>query len=364
MGARDPRRTRPAPRPRPAARGARSSCSAPSRGPSGRCAWPSSTRMQFRAPRERVSGPAVIVDIDEASLARYGQWPWPRTLLARLVELIGRGRPAAIGLDIVMPEPDRLSPDRLARLIPGLDPELAGRLAALPSNDSVLASVIRGRPVVLGVAGIEDPAARSAPPGRRAPVRIGGGDLSPVWRFPGELRSVAVIDAAAAGHGLVNVDLEGGVVRRMPAVAEVAGLLMPTLAHRDAPRGRGGARRVGARRRARRRGGGRRRPRDSHPAGRRRLDPLRAPRPRALRVGRRRAVGRGGCAAVRAKARARRRDGARHRRLPGHARGRPDAGRRDPRPAHRGHLRPATCSRARGGPSGSRRRCSPRRAGS
>ena len=115
--------------------------------------------LQFRAPRERVSGPAVIVDVDEASLARYGQWPWPRTLLARLVELIGEGRPAAIGLDIVMPEPDRLSPDRLARLIPGIDPELAGRLAALPSSDSVLASVIRGRPVVLAVAGIEDPPA-------------------------------------------------------------------------------------------------------------------------------------------------------------------------------------------------------------
>ena len=185
--------------------------------------------LQFSAPRERVSGRAVIVDIDEASLARYGQWPWPRTLLGQLVERIGRGRPAAIGLDIVMPEPDRLSPDRLARLIPGLDPELAGRLAALPTNDSVFASVIRGRPVVLGVAGIEDPAARSARPGRRASVRIGG-DLSPGWRFPGELRSVDVIDEAGAGHGLVNVDLEGGVVRRIPAVAEVAGLLMPTLA--------------------------------------------------------------------------------------------------------------------------------------
>ena len=185
--------------------------------------------LQFRAPRERVSGRVVIVDIDEASLARYGQWPWPRTLLARLIEVMGRGRPSVIGLDIVMPEPDRLSPERLSRLIPGIDPELAGRLAALPSNDSVLASVIRGWPVVLGVAGIEDPGARSAPRGRRASVRIGG-DLSPGWRFPGGLRSVAVIDGAAAGHGLVNVDLEGGVVRRIPAVAEVAGLLMPTLA--------------------------------------------------------------------------------------------------------------------------------------
>jgi adenylate cyclase len=95
----------------------------------------------------------------------------------------------------------------------------------------VLAAILRGRPVVLGVAGIEEPAAHAAPPGRRVPVRIiGGVDVSRVRRFLGELRSVDVIDAAAAGHGFVNVDLEGGVVRRMPAVAEVAGLLMPTLA--------------------------------------------------------------------------------------------------------------------------------------
>jgi adenylate cyclase len=184
---------------------------------------------QFLAPRERVSGPVVIVEIDEASLARFGQWPWPRTLLARLVETIACGQPLAIGLDIFMPEPDRLSPDRLARLIPGLDPEIESRLAAMPSNDSVLASVIAGRPVVLSVAGIEDPAA-AAPAGRRAPVRVvGGGDLARVRRFPAELRSVDVIDAAAAGHGLVTADPEGGVVRRIPAIAEVAGLLMPTL---------------------------------------------------------------------------------------------------------------------------------------
>ena len=143
--------------------------------------------LPFRAPSERVSGPAVIVDVDEASLARYGQWPWPRTLLARLIELIGQGRPAAIGLDIVMPEPDRLSPDRLARLIPGLDPELARRLVALPSNDSVLAAILRGRPVVLGVAGIEERVAQQAPPGRRRPCHRRRSFAR--WRFPGELRT-------------------------------------------------------------------------------------------------------------------------------------------------------------------------------
>ncbi len=184
---------------------------------------------QFRAPRERVSAPAIIVEVDEGSLARHGQWPWPRTLLARLVTLIGQGRPAAIALDLVMPEPDRLSPDRLPRLVPGIDAELAERLGRLPSSDRALARVIHERSVVVGVAGTEDLSPRP-PSERRAPVRIIGGDAGEfVRRFPGELRSVDEIDEAAAGHGLLSVDVEGGVVRRLPAVALVAGTLMPTL---------------------------------------------------------------------------------------------------------------------------------------
>src|SRR5262249_23589286 len=94
--------------------------------------------FQRLAPRGPASPPALIVDIDERSLAAHGQWPWPRTLLARLLARIGEGRPAAVGLDLVMPEPDRLSPRRLAELIPALDADVVGRLSRLPSNDAVL----------------------------------------------------------------------------------------------------------------------------------------------------------------------------------------------------------------------------------
>ena len=51
------------------------------------------------APRVRRSAPAVIVAIDEESLRLHGQWPWPRTWLARLVGLLAEARPAAIGID-------------------------------------------------------------------------------------------------------------------------------------------------------------------------------------------------------------------------------------------------------------------------
>ncbi len=177
------------------------------------------------------SAPVVIVTIDEESLRRYGQWPWPRTWLARLVARLAEARPAAIGLDVLMPEPDRLSPGRLAGILEGLDPAVTRKLAGMPSNDAVLAEALRGRPVVLAVAGVDVPEAVSLAERGVSPVRAFGGDPARfVPRFEGGLHSIAPIEAAAAGRALVSVDPERGVLRRMPMLAAVGPTLMPGLA--------------------------------------------------------------------------------------------------------------------------------------
>jgi serine phosphatase RsbU (regulator of sigma subunit)/CHASE2 domain-containing sensor protein len=183
---------------------------------------------QRLAPRVRQSGPAVIVEVDAQSLARHGQWPWPRTLLARLVDRIAEAGPAAIGLDFVMAEPDRLSPQRLPALIPSIGLDLALRLGALPSNEARLAAALRNRPIVLAVAGVDGADAGAGAPMRVAPVRVVGPDPTPFLRgFDAMLRSVDEIDRAAVGRGLLNVELEGGAVRRVPLVARVSGLITP-----------------------------------------------------------------------------------------------------------------------------------------
>ncbi len=185
---------------------------------------------QSVAPRVARLSPVVIVAIDEESLRRYGQWPWPRTWLARIVGIVAAARPAAIGINILMPEPDRLSPARLPDLVPGLDRDVARRLASLPSNDAVLAEAIRGRPVVLGVAGLDGRGPEASTAVRHVPVHSIGGDPARFLRqFESALRSVDEIDRAALAHGLTSVDLERGVVRRVPLLAGVAGGLVPSL---------------------------------------------------------------------------------------------------------------------------------------
>jgi serine phosphatase RsbU (regulator of sigma subunit) len=184
---------------------------------------------QRLAPRVRVSGPAIIVAVDEPSLARYGQWPWPRQLLAELVDRVRGARPAAVGLNLLFPEADGFSGRSLATRLPGLGARTAAWVASVPDGDQALGRALAAVPSVIGLAGLDGPAAASAR-GRFTPVVVRGVDPSSrVRRYRTTLRSVPEVDTGAAGHALLSADVAGGVVRRLPLVAAVGDILVPGL---------------------------------------------------------------------------------------------------------------------------------------
>jgi serine phosphatase RsbU (regulator of sigma subunit)/CHASE2 domain-containing sensor protein len=180
-------------------------------------------------PRSRAAQPATIVAIDEKSLAQLGQWPWPRTLVARLVDSIGKHRPLALGVDIIFAEADRLSPGELAQNNPHIGAALALQLKRLLSNDEALASAIRRLPAVLGVAGLDQPG-QGTLPHSAALIRMQGDPLPYLWRFSSALTSLKVIDEAATSRAILSADVHDRVVRRVPLMVAVGGTLMPSLA--------------------------------------------------------------------------------------------------------------------------------------
>ena len=183
---------------------------------------------QTLMPRQRSSAPAVIVAIDEASLKAHGQWPWPRTVVARLLDRINAGRPAAIGVDIIFAEADRLAPERLPDLLPHLGSALRKELTGYPSPDAGMAASLRQGPFVLGLAGLEEGNNRPLP--GIPPLRVRGGDPGLYLKnYRGALRSLDVIDNAAAGKGLLSVALEEGIIRRLPLLATVGDQPVPSL---------------------------------------------------------------------------------------------------------------------------------------
>src|SRR5690242_889223 len=73
----------------------------------GRLSRPLFDLFQTASPAPASSGRVAVVVIDADSLHAIGGWPWSRFYLARLVEEIGGRGASAIGLDLLMPEPDR-----------------------------------------------------------------------------------------------------------------------------------------------------------------------------------------------------------------------------------------------------------------
>jgi adenylate cyclase len=102
---------------------------------------------QRLAPRAFQQMPVRVVDIDEASLRAFGQWPWPRDRIADLVTRLTDIGASAIAFDIIFAEPDRLSPRSIARSIEGVSADLVEKLR---DNDAIFAQAIADRPVVLG----------------------------------------------------------------------------------------------------------------------------------------------------------------------------------------------------------------------
>ena len=182
-------------------------------------------------PRVKTARPVRIIDIDEKSLAKYGQWPWPRTRVADLVNALTRLNAAAIAFDVVFSEPDRLTPGVVAENIRGLDEATRDKLLALPSNDQVFADAMRRSRVVLADAGLPSivSMADSALP-QTGLATIGGEPRPFLYDFPGLLRNIPVLEAAAAGRGLITIQNErDGIVRRAPMILQAHGTVMPSL---------------------------------------------------------------------------------------------------------------------------------------
>jgi serine phosphatase RsbU (regulator of sigma subunit)/CHASE2 domain-containing sensor protein len=193
-------------------------------------------RYQRLFPRERISGPVTIVEIDEASLKKLGAWPWPRDRLAALIEAIGRHQPAAVGLDMFLPEADSTSPEALAARLPTGATRLRRELMKLPPQDDILANTLRSMPyVVLGAAGFEFKTLTTAGGMlTKAEFLPSGGDLDDIHdvvrHYPFVLASLPALQSAAAGQALLSVDLEKGIVRRVPLLATVGPSVVPGLA--------------------------------------------------------------------------------------------------------------------------------------
>jgi len=187
--------------------------------------------FQNLQPREWTDAGVRVIDIDDESLARLGQWPWPRTQVARLTTRLRDMGAAAVVFDAFFSEPDRTSPARIASSWPD-EPEFRAaheHLKSLPDHDRILARTMAGGRVVLGFALTND-VNNVVPEAKASFAFAGDGPLSYLHNYTGAVANLPVLEKAAAGLGNIGFQAESDqVVRRVPLLFRRGKTLLPAL---------------------------------------------------------------------------------------------------------------------------------------
>jgi len=181
-------------------------------------------------PRPASESLVRVVDIDDESLNRLGQWPWPRTLIADLLQRLQNAEPACISFDMIFAEPDRTSPVNMKRLW-RLDSAAAPWLDSLPDHDSVLAQAVERGRVSLGFALQADGGEHDSLLSKARFVFMGSPQFFKMPSYWGAISSLPALQHAADGNGTLSVMADAdGVIRRLPILMAYQNKLVPSLA--------------------------------------------------------------------------------------------------------------------------------------
>lgn len=185
--------------------------------------WLTFDTYQRIAPRTYEQLPVRIIDVDDASLAKVGQWPWPRTKVAELVDQLHAAGAAVVVFDVLFAEPDRTSPGSILSTWPDRagDEAMRAEIATLPDHDQILAEAFARGNVVAGFA-FTSSRGGAGPPDPKAGVAIGGTPphlFLPVNRSA--ISNIDILGAAATGMGNINFTAEiDGLIRRVPLFSQ------------------------------------------------------------------------------------------------------------------------------------------------
>ncbi|WP_347987033.1 CHASE2 domain-containing protein [Methylomonas sp. AM2-LC] len=181
----------------------------------------------------------VIVEVDEKSLTSYGQWPWPRYQVAKLLDAIRQSAPASVGVDALFIERDRTSPSEIHNVLErdfNQSFSLDNIQESLRNNDVILANSLKSGAFVMGYLFTFDQTTQHACKPRSATgawFSAGGETQSSLSLQTAEnaLCNIPILQQSATASGFINATPDSdGIYRKIPMVIAYKNRLYPSLA--------------------------------------------------------------------------------------------------------------------------------------
>ncbi len=179
---------------------------------------------------EKKNSDVVIIDIDEKSLGKFGQFPWNRIVFAEILDKLNESNPKAIGFDIFFTEKDKQSPDAVIKSY-GLIPSDIAELQNLKSPDDIFSEKLKESKSIIAVLGSNVPSHSNYD--RKAKARFlskGGEPKQFTYSYPYSIGSLEVLEKNVKGLGSISfLDQLDGIIRSLPLIVQFNKKMYPTM---------------------------------------------------------------------------------------------------------------------------------------
>ena len=170
---------------------------------------------------EKKDSKVVIIDIDEKSLGKFGQFPWNRNVFAKILDQLNTSNPKAIGFDIFFTEKDKQSPEEIIKSY-NLIPSDVADLQKLKGPDDVFSEKLKESKTIIAVLGSNVPSHSNYDRKAKARFLSKGGDPKQfTYSYPFSIGSLEKLEQNVKGLGSISfLDQLDGIIRSLPLIVQ------------------------------------------------------------------------------------------------------------------------------------------------
>ncbi len=172
----------------------------------------------------------VIIDIDEKSLGKFGQFPWSRSVFAKILEKVNQSDPKAVGFDIFFTEKDKQSPDEIIKSY-NLIPADVSELQNLKGHDEIFQEQLEKSKSITAVLGSNVPSHSNYDRKAKARFLSKGGDPKEfTYSYTYSIGSLETLEKSVKGLGSISfLDQTDGIIRSLPLLVRFDNKIYPTM---------------------------------------------------------------------------------------------------------------------------------------
>ena len=186
---------------------------------------------QKAIPLNKQDSEVIIIDIDEKSLGKFGQFPWNRSVFAKIIENVNQANPKAIGFDIFFSEKDKQSPEEIIDAYNILSGDVINYLINIKGHDERFRQQLEKSKSVLAILG-SDVSSHSSYD-RKAKARFlskGGDPQKYTFNYPYSIGSLEKLEKSVKGLGSISfLDQTDGIIRSLPLIVRFNKKIYPTM---------------------------------------------------------------------------------------------------------------------------------------